>query len=236
MNSLAEAEGMPKIKRDPLVALGEKLSPALKAAEWRDRAEAAVAGPETVDIRDIRSVVVAAESGAKDDESRELANRLREGLNLRVDGDHRRWLDELAAAIGEGRTVRALRMSSRPPKDGATLPPDMAARLAASASESLTSDAGSDRWSTVVDAVAYSPVRTQVSVQSVPEKPSDDLLKTMKRLSSRVPQLAAAFGIEAATGRGPRRATPPPPPAATEAPAVAPESADTPSEGSEEEE
>ena len=61
MNDKATAEGMPKIKREPLVALAEKLAPTLKAAEWRDRAEAAVAGIETVDLRDIRSVVVAAD-------------------------------------------------------------------------------------------------------------------------------------------------------------------------------
>ena len=50
MNDKATAEGMPKIKREPLVALAEKLAPTLKAAEWRDRAEAAVAGMETVDL------------------------------------------------------------------------------------------------------------------------------------------------------------------------------------------
>ena len=38
MNDKATAEGMPKIKREPLVALAEKLAPTLKAAEWRDRA------------------------------------------------------------------------------------------------------------------------------------------------------------------------------------------------------
>jgi hypothetical protein len=217
MNELATAEGMPKIKREPLVALAEKLSPALKAAEWRDRAEAAVAGLETVDIRDIRSVVVAAEAGAKDEDSRALAERLREGLALRVDAEHRRWLDELAAAIGEGRTVRALRLSSRPPKAGAPLPADMAERLAGIASAALTADAASDRWSTVVDAVAYSPVRTQVTAQGVPEKPSEELLKLIKKLSSRVPQLAALFGIEPTAKRPARRATPPPPPAATNA-------------------
>lgn len=246
MNELAAAEGMPKIKRDPLVALAEKLAPTLKAAEWRDRAEAAVAGIETVDLRDIRSVVAAADGAARDEETRELAEQLRAGLNARTEADHQAWRDELAQNIAEGRTVRALRLSSRPPKAGSPLPVDMAERLAAAASESLTSEVTSDRWGTVVDAVAFSPVRSQVTAQGIPASPSDDLLKSMKKLAGRVPQLAALFGIEApapkSRGRGRNRPAPPPPPpaapaAAAPAPAsepAAPESAPAPAADEEE--
>ncbi|MDG1366336.1 MAG: hypothetical protein P8P85_04690, partial [Acidimicrobiales bacterium] len=214
MNELAAAEGMPKIKRNPLVALAEKLAPTLKAAEWRDRAEAAVAGIETVDLRDIRSVVAAADGAARDGETRELAEHLRAGLNARTEADHQAWRDELAQNIAEGRTVRALRLSSRPPKAGAPLPVDMAERLASAAAESLTSEVTSDRWATVVDAVAFSPVRSQVTAQGIPASPSDELMKSMKKLAGRVPQLAALFGIEAPApkSRGRGRPTPPPPP------------------------
>ena len=214
MNELAAAEGMPKIKRNPLVALAEKLAPTLKAAEWRDRAEAAVAGIETVDLRDIRSVVAAADGAARDEETRELAEHLRAGLNARTEADHQAWRDELAQNIAEGRTVRALRLSSRPPKAGAPLPVDMAERLASAAAESLTSEVTSDRWATVVDAVAFSPVRSQVTAQGSPASPSDELMKSMKKLAGRVPQLAALFGIEAPApkSRGRGRPTPPPPP------------------------
>ncbi|MEM9465736.1 MAG: hypothetical protein AAGA90_10205 [Actinomycetota bacterium] len=224
MNDKASAEGMPKIKREPLIALAEKLAPTLKAAEWRDRAEAAVAGIESVDLRDIRSVVAAADSAARDEETRALADQLRDGLSNRTEAEHRAWRDELAQTIAEGRTVRALRLSSRPPKAGAPLPVDMAEKLAAAASESLTSEVTSDRWATVVDAVAFSPVRTQVSAQGIPANPSDELTKTMRKLAGRVPQLAALYGIEAPAdggrgrgkgkGKGKGRPTPPPPPPA----------------------
>ena len=227
MNDKATAEGMPKIKRDPLVALAEKMAPALKAAEWRDRAEAA-AGIETVDLRDIRSVVAAADGAARDEETRALADQLREGLQARTEAEHRAWRDELAQTIAEGRTVRALRLSSRPPKAGAPLPVDMAEKLAVAASASLTSDVTSERWATVVDAVAFSPVRTQVTAEGIPAEPSDDLKKAMQKLAGRVPQLAALFGIEAPAGRNRgsgkakgRPTPPPPPPAASEAPAAA---------------
>ena len=227
MNDKATAEGMPKIKREPLVALAERLAPTLKAAEWRDRAEAAVAGMETVDLRDIRSVVVAADGAARDEETRALADQLREGLTKRVDAEHNAWRNELAQTIADGRTVRALRLSSRPPKAGAPLPVDMAERLATAASESLTSEVTSDRYATVIDAVAFSPVRTQVKAQGVPANPSDELTKAVTKLAGRIPQIAALFGIEAPAqtlrGKG-KRPTPPPPPQSA-APTPAPEPA-----------
>ena len=234
MNDKAVAEGIPKIKSQPLVALAEKLNPLMKSAEWRDRAEAAIAGLGEIDLRDIRSVVVAADNGARDNESRELADRLREGLAHRVESEHRKWLDELAATIADGRTVRALRLSSRPPKAGSPLPVDMAAKLASAASEGLTADVTPDRWGTVLDAVAFSPVRAQVSAQGIPEKPGDELLKTVKKLASRTPEIARLFGIEPPAprkrgrGKGKRRPTPPPPPPVAEsetAAEVAPETA-----------
>jgi len=226
MNEKAAAEGMPKIKSEPLVALAEKLAPTLKAAEWLDRAEAALAGIDKIDLRDIRSVVVAAENAARDDKSRELADQLKAGLAARVDTEHRKWLDELAQTIGDGRTVRALRLSSRPPKAGAPLPPDMAERLAALASQSFTAEISQDRWATVLDAVAYSPVRASVKPLGRPEKAGDELLNAVKKLASRVPEIAAEFGIEAPAarkrGRGRRPTPPPPPPVAATAPAAAP--------------
>ena len=224
MNDKAAAEGIPKIKREPLVALAERLAPTLKAAEWRDRAEAAVAGMETVDLRDIRSVVVAADGAARDEETRALAEQLREGLANRVDVEHNAWRDELAHTIAEGRTVRALRLSSRPPKAGAPLPVDMAERLATAASESLTSEVTSDRYATVIDALAFSPVRTQVTPQGIPANPGDELTKVVTKLAGRIPQIAAMFGIVAPAqkprGKG-KRPTPPPPPRSA-APATAP--------------
>ncbi len=236
MNEKAVAEGMPKIKTEPLVTLAERLNPRLKSAEWRDRAEAAVAGLGDVDLRDIRSVVVAADNAARDDESRALADQLREGLAHRVESEHRKWLDELAATIADGRTVRALRLSSRPPKAGSPLPVDMAEKLAAAAAESLTAEVTSDRWATVLDAVAFSPVRSQVVAQGIPEKPTEDLLKSVKKLASRTPDIAKLFGIEPPApkkrGRGGRKARPtppPPPPPEMAAPeSAAPESAPEP--------
>lgn len=208
MNKKAKAEGLPPIKADPLIALAERMAPRLKAAEWRDRAEAAWAGIDEIDLRDIRSVIVAADRAARTEETRALAENLRTGLAARVEAEHRQWLDELAATMADGRTVRALRLSSRPPKAGSPLPPDMAERLAQSAAESLGPEESQARWAAVVDAVAFSPVRTQVSPTGIPERPGEPLLAAVRKVADRVPQIAGLFGIEPeppARRRGPRK-------------------------------
>jgi len=205
-----------------LVAFAEQLMPRLRAAEWRDKADAALAGIDEIDLRDIRTVVVAADTAARDEESRALAQRLREGLSARVDGEHAKWLGELTELVGDGRTIRALRLSSHPPKAGAPLPTELAERLAASASTGLTAEITQDRWATLVDAVAFSPVRLLVRPEGVPGTVGDELKATMTRLASRIPQIAELFGIAAETapprrGPGPRGrrpvGAPPRPPA-----------------------
>ena len=217
MNAKASAQSLPKIKSEPILALAEQLAPVLKAAEWHDRADAALAGIAKIDLRDIRSVIAAADSAARTDETRALAESLRSGLAQRLEVDHRKWLDELANTIGEGRTVRALRLSSHPPKAGAPLPPDMAERLATMAAADLNPTASQQRWSTVVDSVVLSPVRTLVIPVGAPDKPTEELLSLIHRLADRVPQIASLFGVEPqAPSRGPRR-PPPPPPAAPDA-------------------
>jgi hypothetical protein len=178
------------------VRLAEQLLPRLKSAEWRDRAEAAVEQIETVDLRDLRSVVTASDTSARDDESRALAEQLRTGLLARVEHDHGAWLQELAETLADGRVARALNLSSRPPKAGAPLPRDLADRLAAAASAGLTSDVGQKRWQTVLESVARSPVRQSVVPEGIPSSPTDELLETVRNLSMQVPQIAAAFDIE----------------------------------------
>jgi hypothetical protein len=228
-NAEATAAGKPEIKAAPLLALAEELLPRLRTAEWRDRAEAALHDVDELDLRDLRSVVVASDTAARDDDTRQLAASLREALARRVDEEQHTWLDDITRSLNDGRVVRALRLSSRPPKAGSIFPRDVATRLAESTGAALTADASPDRWAAVLDALAFAPVRRAVTPQSVPTNPSAELQTTVQRLASRLPEIAAAFGIEAPAESPrpsrPRRAAagPPRPPAPAAGEATPPE-------------
>ena len=138
-----------------------------------------------LDLRDLRSVVVAADRGARTAQTRALAEKLKSSLTARTESDHRKWLAELAIAINDGRTVRALRLSSRPPKAGLPLPHDINEHLTSLASAALNPDVSQQRWSAVLNAVAFSPVRLHVAPEGLPEKPDELLLEKVRKLAAR---------------------------------------------------
>lgn len=195
-NAERAAAGDSPITAGPLLELAEQLVPKVRVAEWRDRAEAAQRDLDVIDLRDLRSVVSAADAVAKDDETRALAQSLREGLVKRADAEHQAWLSELTATVDVGRIVRALRLSSRPPKAGAPLPPELATRLTEAANAALTEDAAAERWVAVLDALAFSPVRDKVIPASLPKDLHEDVRTTIARLATRIPKIAHIFEIE----------------------------------------
>jgi hypothetical protein len=227
-NETNKAEGKPEISPAPLLQLAEQLMPSLRSAEWRDKAEAALADLPELDLRDLRSVIVASDAGARDDESRALAEQLKAGLAQRVESEQAAWLTEISDLLAGGRAVRALRVSSRPPKAGAPLPTELAAKLTEAAAASLTAETGQDRFATVLDALAFSPVRTQVTPIGIPAEPTPELVAAVKKVAARLPQIAALFGIEAtAPSKSKPAAKPrPPKPVIADAPAATEASAD----------
>ncbi|MEM7337558.1 MAG: hypothetical protein AAF467_02855 [Actinomycetota bacterium] len=209
-NAEAKEAGKPEIDAGPILAIAEKNLTKARLAEWRDRADAALADATELDLRDLRSVVVSGNDIARDKESREVAEQLKTKLDERVEADHNQWLSDLESAVQDGRVVRALRLSSRPVKAGAPLPPELASTLANQASEALASDVGQERWATVLDALAYSPVRAAVTPAGTPTEPNTDLIDAVKRLADRIPAIAALFGIDpASVPRSAKRRRPP---------------------------
>ena len=195
-NKVAVAEGREKIPADGLVAIAEQLLPRLRVAEWRDRAQAAEKILDEIDLRDLRSIVVSADTLVAPDEStRDLTTRMKQALVVRQEAETKNWLDDIAAATKVGRTVRALRLSSQPPKAGVPFPPALASQLAQSTVDSLTPDAPAERWIALLEAAAFSPVRSQVLPAVAPTVVSEDLTKTVTRLGPLMPQIAALFGI-----------------------------------------
>jgi len=196
------AEGKPTMPEAGVVKMAEDLLPKLRMAEWLDRAEAAQRQMEHLDLRDLRSIVAASDDSnvARDESARELAEVLRASLLRKQDEELLLWFGDIDAAVEVGRVIRALRLSSQPPKAGVMFPPALARRLSEAATAALLPDDPADRWIAVLEATAFSPVRTLVVPTVAPTTITDDLRATTLRLGPALPQIAALLGVEVPAG------------------------------------
>ena len=197
-NARLKSEGLAEIPAAGLLAIAEQLLPKLRVAEWLDRADAALADIEELDLRDLRSVVATSEDPmvARDESTREIAAKLKVGLVAKQEKELNLWFGDIDAALGVGRVVRALKLSSQPPKAGVRFPTELGSKLAAAATANLTTDALPERWIAVLEAAAFSPIRTMVKPTEKPTQVSDELMKTVKRVGPLLPAIAALFGVE----------------------------------------
>ena len=196
----AEAEGRPAPNSDALLALAESLLPRLRAAEWRDRAEAAVSALDHISMRDLRSIVAGADQ-ARDEESRKLASTLREAIDTKVAKLHSDWTADITSQLDAGRVVRAVRLSARPPDAAARLEPELSTRLAEAASAMMSPETSPDLWVALLEALAESPVRRSVSPSGLPANPPPELDRAVHLYAGHIPALAKLLGM----------AIPPPP-------------------------
>jgi hypothetical protein len=132
---------------------------------------------------------------ARDESTRTLVEAMKTALAKRQDEETKNWLDDIQAATNVGRVVRALKLSSQPPKAGVPFPAALAAQLAAATTAALTIDAPADRWIALLEAAAFSPVRLQVNPVSPSSTVSPELTKTVMRLGPLMPQVAALYGV-----------------------------------------
>ncbi len=223
-NVRLKSEGKPEVPAAGLLSMAEGLLPRLRVAEWLDRADAAIADIEELDLRDLRSVVAAGEDPmvARDESTRAVATELKAALVTKQETELALWFEDIDAAIGVGRVIRALKLSSQPPKAGVLFPSELALKLATATTANLTAEALADRWVAVLEAAAFSPVRSHIQPEVKPTQVNDELLATVKRVGPLLPQIAALFDIEVS-----QRATAPKPlrptrPAAPKKPPRAP--------------
>jgi len=201
-NTRLAAEGRAVMPEDTVMRLAENLLPRLRVAEWRDRADAALATADQVDMRDLRSVLTAAgdPSIARDSSTSAIVEQLREALARRQEQELQLWFADVDAALAIGRVIRALRLSSQPPKAGVVFPADIATRLLDSTNATLTPIESPDRWIAVLEAAAFSPIRKMVTPMGAPTTVTDELRATVERIGPAMPQIAAMFGVEVPEG------------------------------------
>ena len=232
-NEQLKKEGKPLVPADGLISMAQELLPKLRVAEWLDKAEAAKADIDLLDLRDLRQVVVGADDPmvVRDETTRSLAAELKAALKTRQEFEQTRWLEDIKSALAVSRVIRALKISSEPPKAGQPFPADLGAQLATAASASLASETAPDRFSAVLEAIAFSPVRGQVKLAAAPTTTNEAMLSTVKRVAPLVPQIASVFGITVTPGANsprPLRPTRPVRPKGKPAPAKGPQATTAP--------
>ncbi len=196
-NARLSADGKAEMPEATVIKLAEDLLPKLRVAEWQDRAEAATRQIEHLDLRDLRSVVAASDDPmvARDASTRQLASELKNLLVKKQEHELALWLEDIDVALNLGRVIRALRLSSQPPKAGVPFPSELATKLADATNESLAPTDGAERWSAVLEAAAFSPIRAAVLPATIPDPVHADLTATVTRLGPLLPQVALLFGI-----------------------------------------
>jgi hypothetical protein len=199
-NDKAVADGRATMPEASVLKLAEEMLPKLRVAEWRDRAEAAKSQADELDLRDLRSVVAASDDPivARDETTRVLADELKQLLVHKQEQELSNWFGDIDAALAVGRVIRALRLSSQPPKAGVPFPSDIAQRLIDSTNASLAPMDAPDRWAAMLEAAAFSPIRTMVKPVRKPDVVNDELTATVRRLAPALPHVAELFEIEVA--------------------------------------
>jgi hypothetical protein len=75
----------------------------------------------------------------------------------------------------------------------------------------MAADASKERWLTLLEAVAASPIRRSVKPAGLPAEPGDELLAAAKAAAGRIPALAPMLGIDMPPPPRPPRRPPRPP-------------------------
>ena len=206
-NAELRAAGQAEVPAAGLLKMAEDIMPRLRLAEWLDRADAAKADIADLDLRDLRSVVAAGEDPAvaREESTRAILAELKAALTEKQEQAYNEWTEDIASALGVGRSIRALKLSSEPPKAGVRFPVELGQNLINATMASLTADAAAERWSAVLEALAFSPIRLQVVPAAAPTAMTDELKKTVTRLAPLLPAIATLFGVEATgTGHAPK--------------------------------
>ena len=108
-NSAAKADGKPPVAADALFTIAEELLPAVRLADWKDRATVAQTAGKDYRLRELRAVVAASRTVNLDEEGRAMAKALQESLEQRTTALREEWLARITNALNDGRVQEARR-------------------------------------------------------------------------------------------------------------------------------
>ena len=194
-NAELRAVGHPEMPAAPLLAMADALLPKTKQADWLDHAQAALDLADDISLRDLRAVVTQADGVTRDDASREMAAKLREALQRRIEGERVKWNAEIASAVDEKRLIRAVRLAGKLPDPGAKLTPELQERLVSETNTFLSPEMTQDQWAALIEAAADSPFRREIVPVGLPAVQSDSFKLVAAQASNRIPSLLKLLGL-----------------------------------------
>src|SRR5277367_3679254 len=102
-NTSNKAAGKPPVAADALLAMADELLPAVRLADWKDRASVAQTTGKDYRLRELRAVVAASRTVNLDEEGRAMAKALQESLDQRTTALREEWLARITNAVNDGR-------------------------------------------------------------------------------------------------------------------------------------
>ena len=194
-NAELRAAAQPEMPAAPLLAMADALLPKTKQADWLDHAQAALDLADDIVLRDLRAVVTQADGVTRDDASREMAAKLREALQRRIEAERVKWNAEIASAVDEKRLIRAVRLAGKLPDPGAKLTPELQDRLVAETNAFLCAETSQDQWSAMIEAAADSPFRREIVPTALPTTQGETFKAVAAQASNRIPSLLKLLGL-----------------------------------------
>ncbi len=199
-NRNATVQGRPTIDPVTIERIAEDLLGKTNLAAWKDRAAGAVAAGRELRLRELRAVVTAAKTVSLDDDARTQLKELQGALTTRIEALRTQWTERLEKAVSEGRVVDALQLVASPPDFSTRVSAEMATRVVALVSESLTADQDPATWREIVSLAADTSVRRNIKPAGIPG--DEESRELAVKNAGAIPELAKLLGIK----------VPPPPP------------------------
>src|SRR5271156_2916211 len=129
-NTSNKAAGKPPVAADALLAMADELLPAVRLADWKDRASVAQTTGKDYRLRELRAVVAASRTVNLDEEGRTMAKALQESLDQRTTALREEWLAPITHTLQHGGGPQAGGTGPHPPEPGTRCPAELAVRLA----------------------------------------------------------------------------------------------------------
>lgn len=199
-NKNAAAQGRPTVDAATIERIAEDLLSRTNLALWKDKAAGALGAGRELRLRDLRAVVTAAKTVSLDDEAKVQQKELQSNLSARLDVLRTQWNERLEAAVTSKNVPEALRLVARPPDMSTRVSAEMAARVVALASETLTAELEPTKWQEIVTLAVDTSIRRNIKPQGIP---SDEASKALAvHNAGAIPEFAKLLGMK----------VPPPPP------------------------